>query len=108
MRNILILSAAVSMLAGAASAQNATGVPAPAAKPSFLSHLHSSVMKKATPTSSTKTTTTSAQAAPKAVATTSHGKPRTAQSIACSDKANTQNIHGADRKKFMASCKKGG
>jgi hypothetical protein len=34
-------------------------------------------------------------------------KPRTAQSIACSAKADAQNLHGKPRKGFMSSCKAG-
>jgi hypothetical protein len=34
-------------------------------------------------------------------------KPRTAQSIACSGKADAQNLHGKPRKAFMSACKAG-
>ncbi len=35
-------------------------------------------------------------------------KPRTAASLACSKDADSQNIHGKARKKFMRDCKKNG
>ena len=34
-------------------------------------------------------------------------KPRTAQSLECSKKADAQNIHGKPRKAFMSKCKAG-
>ena len=34
-------------------------------------------------------------------------KPRTAQSIACSSKADAQGLHGKPRKGFMKTCKAG-
>ena len=34
-------------------------------------------------------------------------KPRTAQSLECSKKADAQNIHGKPRKSFMSKCKSG-
>jgi len=33
-------------------------------------------------------------------------KPRTAASLECSKEADTKNIHGKERKKFMSECKK--
>ena len=33
-------------------------------------------------------------------------KPRTAASIECSKRADAQNLHGKERKKFRANCKK--
>ena len=32
--------------------------------------------------------------------------PRTAKSLECSKQADTKNLHGKPRKKFMSSCKK--
>jgi hypothetical protein len=43
------------------------------------------------------TTTPAAKAAP---------KPRTAASMECSKRADAQNLHGKERKKFRANCKK--
>jgi len=34
-------------------------------------------------------------------------KPRTAQSLECSKKADAQNVHGKPRKAFMSKCKAG-
>ena len=34
-------------------------------------------------------------------------KPRTAQSLECSRKADAQNVHGKPRKTFMSKCKAG-
>ncbi len=34
-------------------------------------------------------------------------KPRTAQSLECSKKADAQNVHGKPRKTFMSKCKAG-
>ncbi len=34
-------------------------------------------------------------------------KPRTAQSLECSKKADAANIHGKPRKSFMSKCKSG-
>ncbi len=34
------------------------------------------------------------------------GKERTEKSLACSKDADTKNIHGKERKKFMSACKK--
>jgi hypothetical protein len=34
-------------------------------------------------------------------------KPRTAASLECSKEADTKGVHGKERKKFMADCKKG-
>jgi hypothetical protein len=33
-------------------------------------------------------------------------KPRTAASLECSKEADTKGVHGKERKKFMADCKK--
>ena len=33
-------------------------------------------------------------------------KPRTAASLECSKEADTKNVHGKERKKFMSECKK--
>jgi hypothetical protein len=35
-------------------------------------------------------------------------KPRTAVSLACSGQADAKGVHGKDRTKFMAACKKAG
>jgi hypothetical protein len=89
MRAILVTAAAFALLATGANAQSSkmmmTGKPAMTAKPAMTSSM-----------TTTKTTST---------AMTHNGKPRTAESIACSNQANTKNIHGKDRKKFMSSCK---
>ena len=59
---------------------------------------------------STTTTTTKTAGHPK-VTTTHVGSPpraaRTEASLACSASADSKNIHGKDRKKFMSACKKG-
>ncbi len=34
-------------------------------------------------------------------------KPRSAKSLECSKQADTQKLHGKDRKAFMSKCKKG-
>ena len=34
-------------------------------------------------------------------------KPRTAQSLECSKKADAANVHGGPRKSFMSKCKAG-
>ncbi len=80
MRTIILAAVATALMAVSASAQ--TG-----AKPAAT------------------TTTTSVQSKSTVKKTTA---PRTEQSKACSAKADSQNIHGKDRKKFMSSCKKGG
>jgi hypothetical protein len=111
MRKIVLIGAAVAMMAGVASAQTATS-SAPAKKPSFMSRMMTKATTKTTPTSSamTRTTTTHVAAGPNApiATTTAGGKPRTAQSIACSGQANAKGVHGKDREKFMRACKKGG
>ncbi len=52
---------------------------------------------------------TAAPAAPAAAAPAmaKTAKPRTAVSIACSGKADAQNVHGQKRKTFMKNCKAG-
>ena len=42
-----------------------------------------------------------------AVPAKSGAKPRTAQSLECSKKADAANIHGKPRKAFMSKCKAG-
>jgi hypothetical protein len=42
----------------------------------------------------------------KAAATTKAKAPRTAKSLECSKEADSKNIHGKERKKFMSKCKK--
>jgi hypothetical protein len=63
-------------------------------------------------TAATTTTTTTKTAGQKAVTTTKKGPPahgaRTEQSLACSASADSKNIHGKDRQKFMRQCKKAG
>jgi phosphate-selective porin len=60
----------------------------------------------------TTTTTTTKTAGQKAVTTTHKGPPphgaRSEQSLACSASADSKNIHGKDRQKFMRQCKKSG
>lgn len=120
MRKIVLIAAAVAMMAGGASvqaasaqtasAQTAATSSAPAKRPSFMSRMMTRATNKTTPTaaSGTRTTTTHVAAGPNApIATTAGGKPRTAQSIACSGQANAKGIHGKDREKFMRACKKG-
>jgi psiF repeat len=51
-------------------------------------------------------TTTPAPAAKAAPAEKKAEKPRTAASLECSKEADTKNVHGKDRKKFMSECKK--
>jgi hypothetical protein len=41
-----------------------------------------------------------------AAAAKTEAKPRTAKSLECSKQADTKNLHGKPRKKFMSSCKK--
>jgi hypothetical protein len=80
MRFVLALAAAA-LLAGSVQAQ------APAAK--------------AKPAMTTTTTTTSTS-----TAKSTTRKPRTPQSLDCSKQADAKGLHGADRKKFRASCMK--
>ena len=80
MRNLILAIAATAMLGGSAMAQNAT-----------------------------TTTTTKTAGQPKTTTTRKGPPPRAArseQSLACSASADSKNIHGKDRKKFMAQCKK--
>ena len=44
--------------------------------------------------------------APKAAAEKKAEKPRTAASLQCSKDADAKKLHGKERKKFMAECKK--
>jgi hypothetical protein len=44
--------------------------------------------------------------APKAATEKKAEKPRTAASLQCSKDADAKKIHGKERKKFMAECKK--
>jgi len=46
-------------------------------------------------------------AAPMAPMAKKGEKPRTAQSLECSKKADAQNVHGKPRKTFMSKCKAG-
>ncbi len=46
-------------------------------------------------------------AAPMAPVVKKGEKPRTAQSLECSRKADAQNVHGKPRKTFMSKCKAG-
>ena len=55
----------------------------------------------AQPAAKTSTTSSTPATAKKTVA------PRTEASKACSAKADAQNVHAKDRKKFMSTCKKG-
>lgn len=63
-------------------------------------------------TAMTTTTTTSKMAGQPKTTTTHKGPPargaRTEQSLACSASADSKNIHGKDRTKFMRQCKKAG
>ena len=49
---------------------------------------------------------TPAPAAKAAPAEKKAEKPRTAASLECSKEADTKNVHGKERKKFMSECKK--
>jgi hypothetical protein len=84
MRTIMLAAAAAALLSTSALAQNAM----------------------------TTTTTTTKMAGQKPVTTTKRGPPargaRTEQSLACSASADSKNIHGKDRTKFMRACKKSG
>jgi hypothetical protein len=84
MRTMMLAVAAAALMTTSAMAQNAT----------------------------TTTTTTTKTAGQKAVTTTHKGPPakgaRTEQSLACSASADSKNIHGKDRQKFMRQCKKSG
>lgn len=54
-------------------------------------------------------TTTAKPAAPATMPKTKAAKPaRTDASLACSKDADSKNIHGKPRKKFMSECKKAG
>jgi hypothetical protein len=96
MRAIIITAAAFALLATGANAQSSAP---PAKKPGMFSSMTAKPKPAPAMTSSMTTTKTST------VAMTHNGKPRTAESIACSNEANSKNIHGKDRKKFMSSCK---
>ena len=50
--------------------------------------------------------TTPAPAAKAAPAEKKAEKPRTTASLECSKEADTKGVHGKERKKFMADCKK--
>ena len=68
------------------------------------------VMAQGKPPTATTTTTTKMAGQPKV--TTTHTGPaprgaRTEASLACSASADSKNIHGKDRSKFMRACKKG-
>ena len=82
MRTLMLALAATAMLGGSAMAQN------------------------------TMTTTTTKMAGQPKTTTTKKGPPpraaRSEQSLACSASADSKNIHGKDRKKFMAECTKSG
>jgi hypothetical protein len=74
------------LLMSSAFAQTTTpATPAPAAK--------TAPAPKATP-------------APKAATEKKAEKPRTAASLQCSKDADAKKLHGKERKKFMAECKK--
>jgi hypothetical protein len=81
MRFVLALAAAA-LLAGSVQAQ----APAAKAKPAM------------TTTTTTNTSTSTAKSTTR--------KPRTPQSLDCSKQADAKGLHGADRKKFRASCMK--
>ena len=88
MRTFMLATAATVLMAGSAMAQ------APMAKAPMA----------------TTTTTTKMAGQPKI--TTTHTGPaprgaRTEASLACSASADSKNIHGKDRTKFMRACKKG-
>jgi hypothetical protein len=53
-----------------------------------------------------QTTTPTAPPASKGAAKSTAAKPRTETSLECSKRADAQNLHGKERKKFRASCKK--
>ena len=80
MRALMIAATAVALMATAATAQTTT----------------TTTTKMA---GQPKTTTTHRGPAPKA--------QRSEQSLACSASADSKNIHGKDRTKFMRDCKKG-
>lgn len=54
----------------------------------------------------TATPATPAPAAKAAPAEKKAEKPRSAASLECSKEADTKNVHGKERKKFMSECKK--
>lgn len=78
---LLAAALALTVAAGGAFAQTA---PAPAAAPAAAS-----------------------PAAPAAAPAKKAAKPRTAQSLECSKKADAANIHGKPRSAFMRKCKAG-
>lgn len=78
--SLVVAGLALCLAAGTASAQTPPAAPVPAAP------------------------APAAPAAP-APAGKAMAKPRSAQSIACSGKADQQNLHGKPRKTFMSQCK---
>jgi hypothetical protein len=61
----------------------------------------------ATPAPAAKTAPAKAEPAAKmAPAEKKAAKPRTAASLECSKEADTNGLHGKERKKFMSGCKK--
>ncbi len=78
----LAAALALSLSTGAAFAQTAAPAAAPAMAPAAGASTAAPMMKKAQ-------------------------KPRTAQSLECSKKADAANVHGKPRKAFMSKCKEG-
>lgn len=104
MKTFAIAFAAVTLAAGAASAQGAMTMTAkPGAKPAAAM---STSMKPATHTAMT-TPTKTAPSTMTTSKTTVKGGPvtRTAASMECSKQADAQTLHGKARKKMMSACK---
>jgi hypothetical protein len=62
----------------------------------------------ATATATTMSTKGGMAMTSKTTVKTNPAKPRTAVSLACSGQADAKGVHGKDRTKFMAACKKAG
>ena len=78
----------------------------------MLAAMAAAVMATGAMAQNTTTTMTTKMAGQPKTTVTRKGPPskgaRTEQSLACSASADSKNIHGKDRQKFMRDCKKGG
>ena len=68
--------------------------------------LMSSAFAQTTPPATPAPAAKAAPVAKAAPAEKKAAKPRTAASLVCSKEADTKAVHGKERKKFMAECKK--
>lgn len=100
MRTLTLAAIAALSLSGVAMAQTpAASHMTPAARPTPAAAMTASPKTAPMMASTTKTKTTAA--------TTTTTNDKSAMSKACSDQANTKNLHGKERKKFRNACKHG-